>query len=193
MSLLRRKIILILLCAVFVGWGAQACAVTSVHTMSTTNYVDRKLVKNRAWSWPLLPVLIPTTIVTLAVDNFIIAPAANLPSAALDGWYILSEPVDGAGYYAEAGFAPFRLVLAPVVFVGSWLGRTFFAVRPKENAAWAWPEWGYQWRRDADGNLIGPPEEDPGKARPLTDPKMKKPPVVRERPETKKRPEGPRQ
>ena len=144
------------LCIV-VGIQLSTCAVTDVHHLATTNYVDRKITPdNRVAQWALTPVYIPIAAVTLTVDNFIIAPIVHLPSALLDTWDFLTGDVEG--YYANMGTVPFRIVLLPVVFAGDWMGRTWFALDTREDG-WNWPAWGRQWRRDSQGRLIDPPEE----------------------------------
>ena len=145
----------ILLCGLVYVLGS--CASTNMHHLAVTNYADRTIVPdNRVAQWALTPVLIPTTILTLAVDNFIVAPVVHLPSAGSDAYDFITEPIDG--YYSRMGLSPFQVLLTPVVFVGSWVGRSFFAIDTDADAAWTWPEWGHQWRRDDEGRLIGPPD-----------------------------------
>ncbi len=132
------------------------CAMTSVHHIAVTNWTDRHITPDsRAAQWAMTPVLVPVCLVTLLIDNFIVAPIAQLPSAFEDAGDFFTHRV--GGYFTEAGLSPFRLVLTPVVFAGSWIIRSFFGFDPKENAAWSWPEWGRQWVRNPDGSLRGPP------------------------------------
>jgi hypothetical protein len=140
-------------CLLFCG-----CAVTRMDHMATTNWVDRHVVPdNRALQWALLPVWIPACTVTLAVDNFIIAPAVSLPSAYLDTLDYLKT---GTGdYYTEMGILPLRVILTPIVFIFGWLGRGLFVLEPRKDAALDWPQWGRQWVRDREGRLLGPPDK----------------------------------
>ncbi|MCB1172736.1 MAG: hypothetical protein KDK39_04185 [Leptospiraceae bacterium] len=166
------KKVLILIFAVLISAPGFGCAVTDVNHLSTTNYVDRHLTPdNQAGQWLLTPVYIPVAVVTLIIDNFIIAPVVSLPSTIVDMQEFWDADLDG--YYANAGFLPFRIVLTPVFFVLDWAGRTIFAADPEDDAWWAWPQWGYQWQRDQQGRLIGPPSvlemEDKEQAEPPAD------------------------
>ncbi len=143
----------VLVCLVVCG-----CAVTRMDHMATTNWVDRHIVPDsRALQWALLPVWIPVCTVTLAVDNFIIAPAVSLPSAYLDT--LDSWKTRAGDYYTEMGILPFRIILTPVIFFIDWFGRSLFAREPRDDAALDWPEWGRQWVRDREGRLLGPPDK----------------------------------
>lgn len=136
------------------------CALTDVNHLATTNWMDRHIVPdNKLASWAITPVLIPITIITLVVDNFIVAPTVHLPTALEDTSEFFTSDIDG--YYANMGVLPFKVVLSPIVFVGSWLGRTVLASNTERDAAWTWPDWGRQWYRDAQGRLIDkpPPQE----------------------------------
>ncbi len=144
-------IVVALACLVFCG-----CAVSSLNHMATTNWVDRHIVPdNKVVQWVMTPVWIPICCVTLAVDNFIIAPVVSLPSAYLDTIDFWKK--EAGGYYTEMGILPFRILLTPIIFFGDWLGRTLYAVEPREDAALGWPQWGHQWVRDEKGCLLGPP------------------------------------
>jgi len=153
---------------------SSGCAVSSMNHMALTNLVDRTLVPDdRTVQWVMTPLLIPVCIVTLTIDNFIIAPAVHLPSAYLDTIDFWKASV--GGYYTEMGVLPFRVLLTPVVFFGDWLGRTVLALSPRNDAAWGWPEWGLQWVRDRKGRLLGPPTEfDPKTKKPLKKPSEEK-------------------
>lgn len=141
-----------LLCVCLTG---IQCAVTDLDHLATTNWVDRKITPdNEVGQWLMIPVYIPTAIVTLIVDNFIIAPIVHIPSAVEDSVGFITTDMDG--YYANAGLMPFKTVLTPVVFVCSWLGRILLASDTDTDAWWGWPEWGEQWQRDKHGKLIGP-------------------------------------
>jgi hypothetical protein len=136
------------------------CAVTRFDHMATTNWMDRTIVPdNRTAQWAMTPLLIPLCVGTLAVDNLLVAPAVHAPSAYGDAEEFFTASV--GGYYTEMGVLPFRAAITPIVFVGSWMGRTFFAIEPRYDAAWEWPEWGRQWERDEDGKLIFPPDDPP--------------------------------
>lgn len=146
------------------------CASTDLDHLAVTNYVDRTIVPdNKVAQWAMTPALIPLTLVTLSIDNLIVAPAANLPSAGGDARKFFDFEIEG--YYSSAAIFPFQVALTPVVFVGAWFGRTFFAIDTRYEAAWGWPEWGRQWQRE-DGRLIGPPgtgvREEPGPVAPET-------------------------
>ncbi len=135
------------------------CASTDLNHMAVTNYTDRNLTPDDpVLQWVATPLLIPLCIGTLAVDNFIVAPAVHLPSAYENAADFFTADFDG--YYSNLGILPFQTALTPLVFAGSWILRTTFAVEPTEDAAWAWPEWGRQWQRDEDGRLIGPPNAE---------------------------------
>ena len=152
----RTRILIGLLCPLATG-----CAMTDWDHLATTNWVDRTIVPDsRAAQWAMTPLLVPITLATLAVDNFLIAPAVNLPSA-----YQLTyrwetgdfADIDDGHYFAKMGVLPIRTALVPVVFAGNWTVRSFFALDLDKDAAWGWPEWGRQWERDEEGKLIGPP------------------------------------
>lgn len=137
-----------------------ACASTDVHHLALTNWTDRHVTPdNRAAQWALTPVLIPVGVLTLTLDNVIVAPAVQLGSALAltqDFWEASPE-----GYYSALAFLPFQIALTPVVFAGSWTILSFYGGETHSEAAWGWPEWGRQWRRDSEGRLIGPPEAEP--------------------------------
>ena len=144
----------------------SGCACTDRDHMATTNWVDRKIVpSNRAAQWAMTPLLVPLGVGTLALDNVLMTPVVHLPSA----WYDADRffRAEAGGYYTEMGVLPVRTALTPVVCVGSWLGRSFFAVKPQPDVAWQWPEWGVLWVRDEDGRLLGPSTQ--------FDPKTKEP------------------
>ncbi len=134
-----------------------ACASTDVHHLALTNWTDRHLTPdNRAAQWALTPILIPVGMVTLTLDNLIVAPAVQSGSAyalTIDFWQASPE-----GYYSALAFLPFQIALTPVIFAGSWVALSFYGDETHSDAPWGWPEWGRQWRRDAEGRLIGPPE-----------------------------------
>lgn len=138
--------------------SSVGCASTSMDHMAVTNYADRTLVPdNQAAQWALTPLLIPLTVVTLAIDNFIVAPVVHVPSAGTDASAFFDQRVEG--YYSRMAITPFQVLLTPVVFVSSWIGRSFFAVETDHEALWSWPAWGRQWQRDDAGRLLGPPPE----------------------------------
>ncbi|MCR9142009.1 MAG: hypothetical protein NXI24_07135 [bacterium] len=156
--------------------ATTTCASTSLDHMAVTNYADRTIVPDhRGAQWALTPVLIPLTVVTLAVDNLIVAPAVQLPSAGTEARSFYEVEVEG--YYSHLAITPFQVALTPVVFAGAWIARSFFAIETHADAAWSWPEWGRQWQRDADGRLIGPPpaKTDAEKSPDLSEPAMEKP------------------
>lgn len=144
----ERIFILTVICQVMVG-----CACTDRDHLATTNWMDRTIVPNdRTAQWALTPILVPLCVGTLAVDNFVVAPAVHLPSAWADAGEFFTDEV--GGYYTEMGILPIRTVLTPVVFLGSWFGRSLFGLRPRSDAAWRWPTWGRQWERDEYGRLL---------------------------------------
>lgn len=152
MSTIYRIAVLTLLAA------GLRCASTDLNHMALTNYADRTVTPDEpVLQWIATPLLIPLCVGTLAVDNFVVAPAVQLPSAFENAADFFTYDIDG--YYSRMGILPFQTALTPVIFAGSWILRTAFAVEPHKDAAWAWPEWGRQWRRDESGRLIGPPEE----------------------------------
>ena len=131
------------------------CASTNFDHMATTNWMDRTIVPdNKVGQWAMTPLLVPLCVGTLAVDNFIVAPAVHLASAFADAGDWWNGEV--GGYYTEMGVLPIRVALTPVIFLGSWLGRSFFSIEPESDAAWGWPGWGVRWERDEDGRLLGP-------------------------------------
>lgn len=153
----ERILIVLVLCM-----ASSGCALTQRDHISTTNWMDRTIVPdNRVAQVALTPVLVPLCVATLAVDNLVICPVVHLPSAWDDcGDFFTAETGD---YYADMGFLPVKTALTPIVFAGSWFGRSVFAVEPRHDAAWGWPEWGEQWERDEHGRLTGPraaPEQE---------------------------------
>ncbi|MCB1191712.1 MAG: hypothetical protein H7A23_16985 [Leptospiraceae bacterium] len=129
-----------------------SCASTDVNHLATTNWVDRQITpdSNMARNF-MIPIYIPVCITTLVVDNFIIAPSVHFPDSLRITKNFITADLDG--YYTNMATAPFRIVLAPVVFVSYWLSSTVFSFGTDN-----WPEWGYQWKRDEDGILIEPEE-----------------------------------
>ncbi len=130
--------------------------------------------ENRAAGWALTPVLIPLTVATLTLDNLIVAPLVQLPSAGVEARAFYNLEVEG--YYSHAALTPFQIALTPVIFAGSWVGRSFFGVDPDPDALWGWPEWGRQWRRDEAGRLIGPPEDEAFPGREVREPESESTP-----------------
>lgn len=144
--------------ALFALAGGPGCASTNMDHLSVTNYADRRITpEDETTRWLATPFLIPLTIVTLAVDNFLLAPVVQLPSAYEDAERFVTY--DFAGYYSSLGIAPFQIGLTPVVFAGSWFFRTVLGAESDACAAWGWPAWGAQWVRDDSGRLVGPPWE----------------------------------
>ena len=99
----------------------------------------------------MTPVYIPACVLTLSIDNFLIAPAVHLPKT-----YRRSEDYlfHDFGYYTNMGTLPIRIALLPVFSVSYWMLSTVF-VGDSEY----WPEWGKQWERDMNGKLLGPIKE----------------------------------
>ncbi len=149
----------LLSCAIVAA--VSGCAVVDRNHLSTTNWVDRTIVpENKVGQWAMTPLLVPTCLVTLAVDNVLIAPAASAPSAYVDTkkfWRHFSDARYEEDLYSWWGFFPSKVLLTPFVFLGDWSARSVFAIEVREEAAWGWPRWGYLWRRDAQGRPI-PPE-----------------------------------
>jgi hypothetical protein len=144
--------IISLICAASCG-----CALTDMNHLALTNLCDRTVTPDsQAGQWIMTPALIPAAVVTVAVDNFIIAPAVTFPSAILDASDFFQK--ECGGYWSYMGMLPFRLALTPVVFTGSWVARTIGGFT-REDAWWGWPEWGNQWVRDKSGALLGPPDK----------------------------------
>lgn len=136
------------------------CASTNRDHIVLTNYADRNITPNtRTGQWLMTPLLIPTGMVTLTLDNAIVTPIVHTPSAYNDAREFIRSRQNL--YFADLAFFPFQVLLSPVVFVGSLTGRSIFVIEPSPKALWGWPEWGRQWLRDENRRLIGPPEDQP--------------------------------
>ncbi len=149
---MRRLVLAALLLA-----SAPGCAFTDRDRLALTNLADRTLVSDGPVGQRLVgPLLVPLGILTMALDNLIVAPLANLPSA----WRDTADfyHADVGGYFTENALYVPRVAIAPLVGLGSWFGRTVFGLDPDEEARWAWPEWGRRWVRDDDGRLLGSPD-----------------------------------
>ncbi len=151
--------LLLLTCILSTG-----CAMNNRNHLSTTNWVDRTIVpENKVAQWVMTPVWIPICFVTFTIDNVIICPIVSLPSAYEDTESFLNaydevSNLSEGDLYAEWGFYPAKVVFSPLVFIGDWIGRGLFAVDPRADALWGWPQWGYQWKRNEEGQLITPME-----------------------------------
>lgn len=78
-----------------------------------------------------LPLTVPAGLLAIVGDTFVAHPIQVVDDAlgdAGDVWDILS--LTDAHYYTNAAEVPFRAVWTPLVFAGSFLGRSMFDIRP---------------------------------------------------------------
>jgi hypothetical protein len=80
-----------------------------------------------------LPLTVPAGLVAVLLDALLVHPVQVTDDAAGDAADLWRELHWREEYYTELGFLPLRALGTPVVFVGSWFGRSLFDIEPRES------------------------------------------------------------
>lgn len=82
-----------------------------------------------------LPLTVPGGVLAILLDTLIVHPA----SVADDAWQDAAEVWDDMewreGYYTQMAGLPIRAIFSPIVFLGSFLGRSLFDIDPHRSDA----------------------------------------------------------
>jgi hypothetical protein len=112
-----------LVCLATILLTGPGCAVLSEDYRHITRYLDENAVpESTALKVAASPLAIPTGMVSLTVDGFLINPVLNFPKAAKDAWNCF-DPEIVPYSTAEIFVFPMRIVTFVVVFLGSEIGR----------------------------------------------------------------------
>ena len=78
-----------------------------------------------------LPLTVPAGLVAILVDTFVAHPIQVADDAWGDAGDLWAGLPWAGQYYSQLALLPFRLVATPLVFVGSFLGRSCFDIPPR--------------------------------------------------------------
>ncbi|MCK5944672.1 MAG: hypothetical protein KAI24_21975, partial [Planctomycetes bacterium] len=129
------------------GWASAAklaplallasCAWSNPANRPVWNAFEQHLVaEDDGWFYVSLPLTVPVGLGAIVVDTVVAHPIQVLDDAVRDAgelWDTASMNFAEA-YYTEMAWLPFRAVLTPVAFVGSWAGRSVFDIPRHEPA-----------------------------------------------------------
>lgn len=116
---------LFLIFTLIVLWG---CAAFNRDNTPALNYVEKKLWPEKAVARAIaFPVIFPVGVAAASIDAFIIHPAYVVDDAAEDTDDLLWSRIDWeTEYVTECAALPWRAIFTPVIFTGSFLGRSMF-------------------------------------------------------------------
>ncbi|MFT6082184.1 MAG: hypothetical protein ACJAQZ_004262 [Planctomycetota bacterium] len=109
-----------------------SCAWSNIANRPVWNAFESNLVPDSGGLFAAtLPVTVPLGLVSIVVDTVIAHPLQVVDEAYGDAARIW-DPEDlefDEAYYTEMGFLPIRTLVTPIVFAGSFLGRSLFDIR----------------------------------------------------------------
>ncbi|MCB9876947.1 MAG: hypothetical protein H6835_05010 [Planctomycetes bacterium] len=123
--LLRRSALLLGLAVL------PSCAWSNPANRPVWNAFEQHLVpEGDGLFYATLPLTVPGGLLALLTDSFVVHPAQIVDDAFDDAGelWVENDPDWGDAYYTEMAFLPFRVVLTPVVFAGSFVGRSLFDI-----------------------------------------------------------------
>lgn len=110
------------------------CAFMNRENTPLLNVVERRLVPATTGIKVLVsPIVVPVGIAAGATDVFVVHPLMVIPPAARDVRNFWRQRIDG--YVTRMGAVIPRAAVTPVLFAGSWLGRSAFDVGPARRRA----------------------------------------------------------
>lgn len=108
------------------------CAVMESRNRLTLNLLDEHLTPSSpAGRWAAAPVALPVGLVALAADAFVVHPATVFDDTWYDTVDWLWTPAADESRFRRALLLPLITLATPVVYVGDWFRRAFFAVKPR--------------------------------------------------------------
>lgn len=111
-----------------------ACAVMRSDNRLTLNALDEHLSpSSTAGRWAVAPVALPVGLVALVADAFVVHPATVFDDTWGDTVDWLWTPDPDESRFRRAVLLPLITLATPVVYVGDWFRRAFFAVPPRES------------------------------------------------------------
>ncbi|MEZ6036606.1 MAG: hypothetical protein R3F29_03945 [Planctomycetota bacterium] len=124
-SFLRRGWLLLGLAAL------PSCAWSNPANRPVWNAFEQHLVPDDGGLfYATLPLTVPGGLLALLTDTLIVHPAQIVDDAVDDAGelWIENDPDWDEAYYTEMAYLPFRVVFTPVVFAGSFVGRSLFDI-----------------------------------------------------------------
>jgi hypothetical protein len=121
---MRRTILILLVAAVLL----PGCAVFEEDNRMLTSALDDAVEpESTGAKIALSPVFIPVGVASIVVDAVVIHPISEIPNAADDTYELVWEDPEGS-YVTQTFLLAPKLVVTPVVFVFTWLGRSMFDI-----------------------------------------------------------------
>ena len=112
---------------------ATGCAWANRDNRPVWNAFEEHVVpEGDAAFYAALPLTVPGGLVAIVLDTFVVHPAQVVDDAAGDAAELWEQlgPKFEEHYYTQMAVLPFRAVLTPLAFVGSFLGRSLFDIDP---------------------------------------------------------------
>ena len=111
----------------------SACSMKEKENRLTLNALDASFAPSSEGArWALAPVALPAGLVALAVDAVVVHPATVVDDAWGDTVEWLWTPKPDESRFRRAVLLPLSALATPLVWVGDWLGRSVFAIEPRE-------------------------------------------------------------
>lgn len=125
----RSRFFLLLLACLLVA-ALQGCAFMNRDNTPALNMVEEQLwPEATGWRIAVFPVVFPVGLVAVIVDAMVIHPATVIDDAAGDTGDVLWDNWEWDDHYVtECTILPWRAVVTPFVFIGDFLGRSFFDI-----------------------------------------------------------------
>ena len=112
---------------------ASSCAFFEEENRRTLNAMDADLApSSTAARWALAPVMLPAGALGLAADVLVVHPATAIDDAWADTVEWLWTPAEDESRFRRAVMVPLVTLATPLVFASDWLGRSLFALDPRE-------------------------------------------------------------
>jgi hypothetical protein len=123
---------MLLLALMALALPGASCAVFDSDNRRTLNLLDEHCTPEEPVAkWALAPVALPTGLLAASVDAVIVHPVNVVGDAWGDTTELLWSSHEESSF-RRAIFAPVAVIATPFVFVGDWLGRSAFAIPPRE-------------------------------------------------------------
>lgn len=107
------------------------CAWSNPENRPVWNAFESTLVPDDATARVLtLPLTVPLGLCAVLTDTLIAHPLQVIDDAGVDAAEMWDDVDWQDRYYTEFGMLPLRMVGTPIVFAGSWLGRSIFNISP---------------------------------------------------------------
>lgn len=129
---LRRAVLLLGLATL------PSCAWSNPANRPVWNAFEQHLVPDgEGLFYATLPLTVPGGLLALLTDTFLVHPAQIVDDAVDDAGelWVENDPDWDDAYYTEMAYLPFRVVFTPVVFAGSFVGRSLFDIDRDETGA----------------------------------------------------------